>query len=73
MKLQCAKCKGLNIQVMAWVDANTNEYKSDHDGEYWCDDCLRTVRFQDITEEKYKQKLKQNNEKKLLKNSSTND
>lgn len=40
----CRCCGGTNIQVMAWVDANTNEYCSDvntpcEEEDTWCDDC----------------------------------
>ena len=37
----CSECGGTNIQVQAWVDANTNEYISDmtDDAECWCEDC----------------------------------
>jgi hypothetical protein len=49
-KLVCSECGGTNIQVLAWVDANTNEYKgeySDGDISYnWCEDCQSEVKFE---------------------------
>lgn len=42
--LICKKCKGINVQVKAWVDANTLKYKdicNEGDKEdNWCEDCL---------------------------------
>lgn len=37
----CSVCGSTNIQVQAWVDANTNRYVSDinDDVECWCEDC----------------------------------
>lgn len=37
----CSKCGGTNIQVQAWVDANTNEYIDDVTSNpiCWCKDC----------------------------------
>lgn len=38
--LYCTRCGGTNVQVRAWVDANTSEYISDVGDDYaWCDDC----------------------------------
>ena len=42
--LCCSGCGGTNIQVMAWVDANTNKYCSDINTpaevkDTWCEDC----------------------------------
>lgn len=42
MALVCSNCKGKEVQVLAWVDANTNEFKSDFSEEsqdMWCEDC----------------------------------
>ncbi len=42
--LYCSECGGTNIQIQAWVDANTNEYVSDADlDDAWCDDCEEHV------------------------------
>ncbi len=38
----CSECGGPNIQIKVWVDANTQEYKSDTEGDtsdQWCEDC----------------------------------
>ena len=37
----CSECGGTNVQVQAWVDANTNEFMCDVDdnGCCWCEDC----------------------------------
>lgn len=60
--LYCPQCGGTNVQVMAWVDANTNEYCSDVNTppeieDTWCDDCedhtgLRTLKelWEDFSE-----------------------
>lgn len=37
--LVCQQCGGQNIQVEAWVDANTNEYIYEHGDDTWCNDC----------------------------------
>lgn len=42
--LYCPECGGTNVQVMAWVDANTNKYCSDvnipaETEDTWCEDC----------------------------------
>ncbi len=41
--LVCEECGGKNIQVLAWVDANTNKYKDEGPDlgltKSWCDDC----------------------------------
>ena len=42
MKLVCSNCKGTNVHTLAWVDANTNEYRSEFSQEsqdQWCEDC----------------------------------
>lgn len=60
--LYCPECGGTNVQVMAWVDANTNQYCSDVNNppeceDTWCDDCeehtgLRTLKelWEDFSE-----------------------
>lgn len=47
-KLVCEQCGGDSITVMAWVDANTNEYKGTGPGEVsdqYCDNCDECVKF----------------------------
>lgn len=54
MKTQyrCPICHGTNIQVRAWVDANTNEYICDcEDDEGWCADCEEDIRLEDYEDE----------------------
>lgn len=48
--LVCEECGGKNIQIMAWVNANTHEYIEDGWSEVqdnWCDDCESHVNFID--------------------------
>lgn len=48
LTLQCAECNGYNIQTLAWVDANTNVFKEDYDGDEdsnWCENCKKHVKF----------------------------
>jgi Zn finger protein HypA/HybF involved in hydrogenase expression len=38
--LVCSECGSKNVQVTAWVNANTNRYTGDtDDDEAWCEDC----------------------------------
>ena len=51
--LVCSECKGKNVQVPAWVDANTNEYKGEYpDDDAWCDDCGVRVILKILNERK---------------------
>lgn len=51
--LVCSKCKGKNVQIIAWVDANTNEYKEEYlSDDAWCDDCLEHVKLEILDERK---------------------
>ncbi len=34
--LVCEECGSTNVEITAWVDANTNEYVSDSDDSEWC-------------------------------------
>lgn len=47
--LVCEDCGKTNIQVKAWIDANTNRYISDagdgDSGDNWCDDCQDHTTF----------------------------
>lgn len=49
-KFCCSQCGGINIQVQAWVDANTNKYIDDIDqnGDCWCDDCEEHTKLKEI-------------------------
>ncbi len=56
-KLVCAECGSDQIQVLAWIDANTNEYKSegtDDRENHWCEKCQEHVEF--ITEDQLEYK-----------------
>ncbi len=48
-KLVCKQCGGSNIQVLAWIDPNTNEYRDEYTAgdceDTWCDDCRAHVGF----------------------------
>lgn len=37
----CGICGSCNIQILAWINPNRNEYVSDgpNTGECWCEDC----------------------------------
>lgn len=53
--LYCSQCGGTHIQVQAWVDANTYEYKEMvnsplEDFDCWCDDCKEHVDFATLPE-----------------------
>lgn len=42
--LYCPICGGTHVQIIAWVDANTNQYCSDvntplEKEDTWCEDC----------------------------------
>lgn len=42
--LYCPQCGGTNVQIMAWIDANTHKYCSiinnpPEEDDTWCDDC----------------------------------
>jgi len=44
--LVCDECGSMNVQVQAWVDANTNKYIGCRDeNDAWCDDCESHVRL----------------------------
>lgn len=39
-KYVCSQCGSVNIQVLDWVDPNTNQYIGGYnDEECWCEDC----------------------------------
>jgi hypothetical protein len=42
--LVCSECGSKNVQLRAWVDANTNRYAGETDDEEaWCEDCQKSV------------------------------
>lgn len=50
--LVCPNCKSDNVQVMMWVNANTNEVidsAADEGTEDWCDDCRTHVKLDLVT------------------------
>lgn len=53
-KYRCSVCKGTNVQIQAWVDANTHKYNSDVPGEdAWCEDCNTSVKLEEIEYGRY--------------------
>lgn len=46
----CSVCGGTNIQVQAWVDANTNRYISNinNNAECWCEDCMEYTKMKSV-------------------------
>jgi hypothetical protein len=60
MKWICNKCKGSNIEVKAWIDANDQTVLDEcGDEEYntWCRDCEAHTEF-DLIEDEDKTQLK---------------
>lgn len=48
-KFCCDRCGGTNIQIQAWINANTNEYVDDISGdECWCEDCQKHTKIKTI-------------------------
>jgi len=44
----CDECGSSKIQVLSWVDANTNEYIGDglnESNDRWCEECKAHVDF----------------------------
>ena len=46
----CSECGSPNIQVQAWVNANTNEYVDDigDSTECWCEDCMKHTKLKEV-------------------------
>ena len=46
----CSECGSPNVQVPAWVNANTNEYVSDlyNSDECWCEDCEKHTKLKEV-------------------------
>lgn len=48
-KYCCSMCGSTNIQIQAWINANTNEYVDDIGGdECWCKDCGNHTKLKEI-------------------------
>lgn len=46
---RCTKCKGTNVQIISWVNPNTNETDRCDDidiNEQWCQDCEEHVELE---------------------------
>lgn len=53
-KYRCSVCKGTNVQIRAWVDANTHKYDSDIPSEdAWCEDCDDHVSLEEVEYGRY--------------------
>lgn len=49
--LYCSECGSSDVQIQAWVDANTHEYESSVNNpleiqDCWCNDCEDHVNWQ---------------------------
>ena len=46
----CSECGSPNVQIQAWVNANTNEYVSDlcDSGECWCENCEKHTKLKEV-------------------------
>lgn len=46
----CSECGSPNIQVQAWVNANTNEYIDNitDDAECWCENCMKHTKLKEV-------------------------
>lgn len=46
----CSECGSTNIQVQAWVNANTHEYVDDiiDNAECWCEDCGKHTKLKEV-------------------------
>ena len=46
----CSECGSPNIQIQAWVNANTNEYIDNitDDSECWCGDCMKHTKLKEV-------------------------
>ena len=46
----CSECGSPNIQVQAWVNANTNEYVDDitDNAECWCEDYGKHTKLKEV-------------------------
>lgn len=70
MKLVCEQCGSDDVDILAWVNINTNLYTGDNgEDTAYCNVCEEEVDI--MTEEEYSQKLK--NQKIKHKNSFTSN
>lgn len=46
----CSECGSPNVQIQAWVNANTNEYVSDlyGSGGCWCENCEKHTKLKEV-------------------------
>lgn len=57
MKWICSNCKGTNIEIRAWTDANTKEFIGYTEFAYlynddnWCRDCEAHTEFELVVDE----------------------
>lgn len=60
--LVCSKCGNRDVQTLAWVNVNTNEYISDGPNDevddYWCSFCNTHVKIKE-----YKDYIEKKNNK----------
>lgn len=49
--LVCKNCGSTNVQTLAWVDVNTNEYHCDGPGDMYCEDCNSDTKVREETPE----------------------
>ena len=50
-KYCCSECGSTNIQIQAWVNANTHKYISDildNNTECWCEDCSKHTKLKEV-------------------------
>lgn len=49
-KYVCSNCGSPNIQVQAWVNANTHEYVEDvtDNAECWCENCGKHTKLKEV-------------------------
>lgn len=56
--LVCNKCGSTQVQVLAWVDANTNEYMGEFDSDAaWCDNCEENCSLREETPEEKQERI----------------
>lgn len=56
--LVCNECGSTQVQVLAWVDANTNEYMGELNNEKaWCDNCEETCSLREETPEEKQKRI----------------
>jgi len=49
MIYRCGKCKSTNIQVKAWISANTNQIHDwVEDNRCWCENCSQITKYEGV-------------------------